>query len=129
MIPVIIRTIFTSQRFDNMSMTDEQFEAYAKRIADVIAGHDTHGDGYRAEFYSKPNGEVFRRLANGSRDKLIKNLRHMLDHFVVNPLTRIDEADHGVFIEHVLAHLCGGGFEVEMEDSDGYHQSIFSQEN
>lgn len=98
-----------------MSLSETQFEAYAKRIADAVAGHPTAANGYLIAGYSKPNGEVFLRLAHRNHDKAIKNLKERFEYFVTNPLTVVDEADHETFMEHVLANLCGDGLEVEWE--------------
>ena len=96
-------------------MDQETLEKMAKKVADLIAGHDVSDDQFRFAGYHKHNGEIFMRLCQRNREKAFKNLDNHMSYITFTDFT-LDPADRENFYDHVLAELCGGGYEVEWEE-------------
>lgn len=96
-------------------VTDDQFEAMAKNVADILAGHDTAGNGYIEAGYSKPNGIIFMRLCH-NREAAFKLLDTELARITFRNGFVLDPVDRDCFYDHILANLAGNGLEVDFED-------------
>lgn len=111
---------------DQILLTDDQFEAMAKRVADVLSDHDTTGIEFAKSGYSKPNGEIVMRMAKGKRSTAVKILDSLLAPITwTNPAynaairAALTGADRDCFYDHILAHMCNGGFDVDwVEEND-----------
>jgi hypothetical protein len=98
------------------TMTEEKFNAFAKRITDAIIGHDSYGNGYMHAGYSKPNGILLYRMAKGSHSRAVSMFKNIMkQQFVANPLDRLLEEEHDAFVEAVMSYAMGEGLEVEWD--------------
>lgn len=99
----------TTETISLENLTDAEYEALAKRIADSIAEHDTLSDNYRRH-QRHHSGEIFYRMSMGSRIKAHALLKDMCGSYVNNWAKLVQDED---FADYVLAFLCGGGLDVE----------------
>jgi hypothetical protein len=90
-------------------LSENEYEALAKRIADSLAEHDTASNEYRNVQHHHA-GEGVLRLAGYNRERahsiVIKSLRHYNNQW--SEMARNED-----FCDYILAFLCGDGMEVE----------------
>lgn len=91
------------------SLSQDEYEALAKKIADVVAEHDTATIEYR-DFQHHHGGETIMRLAGYSRERahklVVKCIKHKNTEWA-------EMAENEEFCDFILAFLCGDGCEVE----------------
>jgi len=93
------------------ALSQEDYEKLAKRIADVIAEHDTQSTEYRL-YQRHHGGEGVYRLAGGSRSKAQEIVTKVIAHYNQKWADMTTDKD---FNDYVLAYLCGNGMEVEWD--------------
>lgn len=91
------------------TLSDEQYEKLAKKIADNIAEHDTLTSDFTQQQH-KHSGEIFYRMTMGSQARAYKLLDSCTKPYQNNWNELVQDQ---TFADYVLSFLCGGGYEVE----------------